>query len=119
MSAASEPAVKEAARAFADARAAAAHVGKAAKALKARAPDLVEETRRALKGRSRDARRQAGAAAALAESELQELRAYASEHAETLKSLLEDGFRGRPVTAVLAAAGAGFFLGVLLTGRRG
>jgi ElaB/YqjD/DUF883 family membrane-anchored ribosome-binding protein len=116
--AASEPVFTEAKRAFGDARKAAVHVKKAAQTLRRRGPDIVEETRKALKSRSKDARRQATHAADYAETELQELRDFATEHFETARVLLLDGFRVRPMTAVLAAAGAGFFLGVLLTGRK-
>ncbi len=116
--AASEPVFREAKRAFGDARKAADHVKKAAQTLRERGPDILDDTRKAIKSRSKDARRQAAHAADYAETELHELRDFASEQFDTARILLSDGFRGRPMTAVLAAAGAGFFLGVLLTGRK-
>jgi ElaB/YqjD/DUF883 family membrane-anchored ribosome-binding protein len=48
----------------------------------------------------------------------QEAAEAALDQMEVARTLILDQVKSRPITAALAAVGAGFFLGVLLTGRR-
>jgi ElaB/YqjD/DUF883 family membrane-anchored ribosome-binding protein len=48
----------------------------------------------------------------------QEAADAALDQVEVARTLILEQVKSRPITAALAAVGAGFFLGVLLTGRR-
>jgi|688.fasta_scaffold709026_1 hypothetical protein len=105
---AAHKALEEARLAFESAKSAAAHLAAALGSGKEAAPELARQARERLSegiGAFADAAPQA--AAHTVEEPLALAQTYLAEQA-----------RERPLTTLMAAVGAGFFLGVLMTGRR-
>ncbi len=118
MGKATAPAAREAKRGLSGLAEAAGHFGRAATSLRDHAPDVMEEARGRLKAGSREARKRAEDLRDRAEAEISDLRDLAGTGLGEARVMLHDGFAGNPMATVLAAAGAGFFLGLLLSGRR-
>lgn len=105
---AARKALEEARLAFESAKSAAAHLAAALGSGKEAAPELARQARERLSegiGAFADAAPQA--AAHTVEEPIAQAKAYLTEQA-----------RERPLATLLTAVGAGFFLGVLMTGRR-
>jgi ElaB/YqjD/DUF883 family membrane-anchored ribosome-binding protein len=118
MPAAIDPVLSDAKQTLNDAKQTVKDAKKTVKTGREQAPEIARETKAAFNTRAEQARAQAGQAAEYASEQLDQARLLAAEQLEVARAYLTESMRQKPLTATLAALGAGFVLGVLLTGRR-
>lgn len=82
------------------------------------AKDALDAGRRALPEISKEAQRLVGERVTELRDRSKDVAGTANEKLEDARLYVTDQVQERPITATLAALGAGFFLGLLFSGRR-
>ncbi len=118
MTAAIDPVITDAKNTLDDAKRTVEGAKKTVKTGRQQAPEIARETKDAFNSRADQVRVQTSQAADYAAEQLEQARLLAAEQLETARAYLAESMKERPLTSTLAALGAGFVLGVLLSGRR-